>query len=90
MNRWGKTETIIVMLVMIFMCCCYKAAVYRRTPDLPAYEEPAITDKWGGDFIIWTDPDTGIQYIVYSCRKGGAGMGGITPRLGQDGGLYTE
>lgn len=37
------------------------------------------------DFWIWTDQETGVQYIVY---KDGYG-GGITPRINLDGSLYT-
>jgi hypothetical protein len=35
---------------------------------------------------IWTDEETGVQYIVYS----GVKKGGITPRLNADGTLYKE
>lgn len=37
---------------------------------------------------IWTDKDTGVQYVVYRDGSGYAGMGGITPRLNPDGSLY--
>lgn len=36
---------------------------------------------------VWTDPETGVQYIVYSRKRGEAGIGGITPRLNADGSL---
>lgn len=39
---------------------------------------------------IWTDEETGVQYIVFSDKKGYGGMGGITPRLNSDGTLYIE
>ena len=38
---------------------------------------------------IWTDKDTGVQYVVYRDGSGYAGMGGITPRLNSDGSLYV-
>lgn len=38
--------------------------------------------------IIWTDPETKIQYIVYRERHGYASFSGITPRLNADGSLY--
>ncbi len=34
---------------------------------------------------IWTDPETGVQYIVYREKTMNAGFGGITPRLNPDG-----
>lgn len=34
---------------------------------------------------IWTDPETGVQYIVYREKFMNAGFGGITPRLNSDG-----
>lgn len=40
------------------------------------------------DMFIWTDEETGVQYIIYSNVNGYSGMGGITPRLNADGTLY--
>ena len=37
------------------------------------------------DIRIWTDPDTGVQYVIYS---GYRSAGGITPRINLDGTLY--
>ncbi len=37
---------------------------------------------------IWTDEDTGVQYIIYREKTMNAGFGGITPRLNADGSLY--
>ena len=41
------------------------------------------------NFYIFTDPDTGVQYIVYRQKAGYAGFGGITPRLNSDGSLIV-
>ena len=41
------------------------------------------------DIYIITDPETGVQYIVYREKAYNAGMGGITPRLRPDGSLYV-
>ena len=40
------------------------------------------------DIYFWTDETTGVQYVIYSHKKGYSGMGGITPRLNSDGSLY--
>lgn len=39
--------------------------------------------------FIWTDEDTGVQYIIYREKLYSAGFGGITPRLNPDGSLYV-
>lgn len=36
-------------------------------------------------FYIWTDPETGVQYIVYRGKFMDEFFGGITPRLNSDG-----
>ena len=38
---------------------------------------------------IYTDPETGVQYICFYYKRGYAGMGGITPRLNSDGSLMV-
>lgn len=53
--------------------------------------EPAVETKNNEDIYIWTDEETGVQYVVYSyIVRNGGGAGGITPRLNADGTLYTE
>ena len=47
-----------------------------------------VTDKFIGksgidSTHIWTDKDTGVQYIIYQ-------NGGITPRFDSDGGFYID
>lgn len=39
-------------------------------------------------FSVWTDEETGVQYIIYQYRNSSGGLGGITPRLNPDGTLY--
>jgi hypothetical protein len=53
--------------------------------------EPNVGTKNSEDIYIWTDEETGVQYVVYSfIVVNGGGAGGITPRLNADGTLYTE
>lgn len=40
-----------------------------------------------GSIEIYTDPDTQVQYIIYTTTEGGVG---ITPRLHEDGTLYIS
>lgn len=42
------------------------------------------------DVCIFTDSETGVQYVVYREREGNAGMGGITPRLDADGNIMID
>lgn len=50
--------------------------------------EPAEVGEIGDDKIyIWTDKETGVQYVIYSEKLYNAGFGGITPRLNSDGSL---
>lgn len=51
--------------------------------------EPAEVGEKGDDKIyIWTDEETGVQYVIYREKTANAGFGGITPRLNSDGSLY--
>lgn len=38
----------------------------------------------------YTDPETGVHYLIYSEDQYKAGMGGITPRLNPDGSIMVE
>ena len=50
--------------------------------------EPEIGERDNKMIYIWTDEDTGVQYIIYREKCAYAGFGGITPRLNPDGSLY--
>lgn len=52
-------------------------------------EEPTVGEKDNDTIYIWTDEETGVQYIVYREKRYNAGFGGITPRLNPDGSLYS-
>ena len=50
----------------------------------------SIFQKDYGEVYIYTDPETGVEYLIFSKSAGYAGMGGITPRLNVDGSLYIN
>lgn len=52
-------------------------------------EEPTVYEKDNEMIYIWTDEDTGVQYVIYREKSGYAGFGGITPRLNSNGSLYV-
>jgi hypothetical protein len=41
--------------------------------------------KEDADIMIWTDIETGVQYVIYHYQRGYAGMGGITVRVDAEG-----
>lgn len=38
----------------------------------------------------YTDPETGVHYLIYSEHQYSSGMGGITPRLNPDGSVMVD
>lgn len=73
----------VLSLLVIVLVLCLGGCVSHE------YEEiKENTDNKG--ISIWTDAETGVQYIVYTYKSGYGGMGGITPRLNSDGTLYIE
>jgi maltose-binding protein MalE len=78
-------KKIIIILSVIGLCfglagCSADIATGENT--IPSVENE--------DISIWTDDETGVQYIIYSHGQDYQGMGGITPRLNADGSLYAE
>lgn len=52
--------------------------------------ENSIFAKNYGEVYIYTDPETGVEYLIFNKKSANAGMGGITPRLNVDGSLYIN
>jgi hypothetical protein len=46
----------------------------------------SMSQTSNSNISIWTDEETGVQYVIY----GGYKQGGITPRLNADGSLHVE
>lgn len=55
--------------------------------ELTYVSNSSITKKVVYDY---TDPETGVHYLIYSEDQYHAGMGGITPRLNPDGSIMVE
>ena len=53
-------------------------------------EQTAIRTESSRNISVWTDPETGVQYIIYEEKTSYSGAGGITPRLNADGTLRIE
>lgn len=52
--------------------------------------EPTVGEKDDNFIYIWTDKETGVEYIVYRERERGVGFCGITPRLDADGNIMVS
>ena len=68
-----------VLIVLMTCCLCSCSAeenVDQRNGTLPL----------NAKVHIWTDEETGVQYIIYEGYK----QGGIHPRLNADGSLHID
>lgn len=74
-------KVIFILFILVLIVCL--VACESETTD-------TIKQKSTEDIRIWTDEETGVQYIVYCDTAGYCGMGGITPRLNADGTLYIS
>ena len=65
------------------------AVTGRENPfrELTRVIDSSMTKKVVYDY---TDPETGVHYLIYSECQYKAGMGGITPRLNPDGSIMVE
>ena len=76
----------VLSLLMIVLVFCFVGCVNEENTD----NKSIIENTDDKNISIWTDAETGVQYIVYTYKAGYGGMGGITPRLNSDGTLYIE
>ena len=71
-----KKTIIFLMMILVIFCLC----ACESNKDIKTTENDNIE--------IWTDVETGVQYVIYDRNTGYAGIGGITPRFNADGTLY--
>ena len=74
-------KVIFILLTLVLIVCL--VGCESETTD-------TIKQTGAKNIRIWTDVETGVQYIVYCECSGYCGMGGITPRLNADGTLYIS
>lgn len=77
----STTRKVITVLITLLCLACLTSC------DISSKK---IKEKDNDVVHIWTDEETGVQYVIYreSSLNGYAGFGGITPRLNADGSLY--
>ena len=68
---------VIMILMVCFLCSC---SIGESTVQSNNTLSPSST------VYIWTDEETGVQYIIYDGYK----QGGIYPRLNADGSLHID
>mgnify|MGYP005769099755 CR=1 FL=1 len=84
--------SIIAVVTVLFTGCTNVSDIIDDTA-VEINENPiehSIFTRDYGNVYIYTDPETGVEYLIFSKSAGYAGMGGITPRLNEDGSLYIN
>ena len=80
------------MLFLVLSMVMFVGCSNEKNRDIrgSAVNNPNIRPTDDRYIEIWTDPDTGVEYIIYDRTGGQSGMGGITPRFNADGTLYRS
>lgn len=74
-------KKIICFVIMILMVCCLFSCSVEKSTNQSDNTLPKNSSVY-----IWTDKETGVQYIVYVGHR----KGGICPRLNADGSLHID
>lgn len=80
----------------VCMCGCDELSIEMESKMQTAVEErkqtetELISNSVSEHIYFWTDPETGVQYVVYREKVAYAGLAGITPRLNADGSLMID
>lgn len=84
-----------VCLLMMGICTSGSIAtpntdpVQPSTTDIPTLIEGRSYADPNGIFV-YIDPQTGVNYLIYSVQTATGGLGGICPRYNADGTLYIS
>lgn len=76
-----KCKLLIVLSLCCMLFCGCNYVKTEETAKTTVEKEQNLIDVSDKNIRIWTDEETGVQYIIYSYKDGYGGMGGITPRL---------
>jgi maltose-binding protein MalE len=71
-------KIICFVLMVLMVCCLCSCSVEESTNQSNNTLPPSSSVR------VWTDEETGVQYIIYEGYK----QGGIYPRLNADGSLH--
>lgn len=81
-------KKIISVLMVSILLLCLTSCNFLEEVKTDEEEKPKIEQASNQCIEIWTDEETGVQYVIYRSGHYGS-MGGITPRYNADGTLYT-
>ena len=78
-------KKILLIGLIIIAICISIMGCHPRNAESGGTHQNKLHFRASGDATVYTDPDTGVQYIVFS-KRGNYSLGvGITPRLNPDG-----
>lgn len=89
-----KLLYLLCSIITISIMGCSSSSESTSEKETTISEDNSVSQIYkfdNSDIYIITDPETGVQYLVYSHREHlDAGMGGITPRLNADGTIMVS
>ena len=77
-----------IAISAVLLCCTVSVSCDEISTPIIEEPTPTVGEKSNDYIYIWTDDETGVQYVIYREKTYNAGHGGITPRLNPDGSLY--
>ena len=77
-------KILLIGLIIIATCMSIMGCHPRNAESGGTHQNKLHSRAWG-DATVYTDPDTRVQYIVFSKRDNYSLGVGITPRLNPDG-----
>ena len=75
-------KVICFVLIVLMVCCLCSCSVEENSNQSTNQINNTLPSS--SSVHIWTDEETGVQYIIYDGYK----QGGICPRLNADGSLH--
>lgn len=82
-------KKIFSVLIIVVLMLCLSSCEIETSNEIQKPTKPTLAEERDRNISIWTDTETGVQYIVFTNTVGYCGMGGITPRYNADGTLYV-
>jgi len=80
----------LITFLIVYMCFLFSGCdLQQMQQESQEFRQEQKEQKIEDSVYIYTDPETGVQYLCFYCQQGYAGMGGITPRLNSDGSLIV-
>lgn len=78
-----------IAISAVLLCFTFAVSCDENSTLITEKSTPTVGTRSNDYIYIWTDDETGVQYVIYREKTYNAGHGGITPRLNPDGSLYV-